>query len=945
MDDDFINTSGETFEDLSNVGLDLVNSASLVEFAETELISKREVELMTEGVRPATTEELVGMLQQAGTELTVKYLTGELSLEDFCLELEKSKPKSKPKSEASTSATSAPNIPAFDQLIEEGDEEDMDDEEEEDDDEESEIVEGEEYADKNDEEWVPKIRGSKQEKDKGKKGKSKDSKGDKKNQTLGEVKKKRKKKRKQFDLPKEMAGLIGQAILMRAQGKTDEAVGLLYDIINRAPKAALPYHTLGSIHEEKGDLQQALKFYMVAANLRGSHATEWMHLAEMCISLNDEKLAVICFSRAMKNATTNLGKLEVLTRKCDFFEQYPVKVLQCREQMLQFMDKTSPSTILTLARNIANDYMELKEEDGAISVLQYIHKEFPNEIDSEDVHNLAELLMSQKSYEKSLEVIIIRHCGVEITFQGCSPAAEELLTRIEKFANKEITLDSLKFPVLMPIDLKSKLVQCLLFTKALSTLHVIEDLIKSLLDTDVEQYGDIHYDIAETMVECGYPEDARPILNSLVHSEKYSKAAVWLTYGQCLNALGDIKAAAEAYTQVVEMAPGHYGARLILSSLLQQMGQNEVALEVLSKGPAEEGEATADQLLLIHKCQLLHSQGKMDEFIDTARKLLSYHFPGLLKPDLIKVLLGMRTTKSRRNILPQMTGNAKKSTKDKPSETETSENKTFKEGEAKKFRATLWDVYVKACKAMHDKGMTSELLETASLGLVCPIFSYDQTMVKDAEFLCLKMCPVGMNIYHLARGLMVEEKDNPQAWNLYCYVVTRLKEVTDLRYAVRGLMKNPNSLALGMLNGNSRLISGTYKQALGEYLSVFRRTPDNDMALLCSALCLAHIASQSFTSRKNPHIIQVICLMNAYKEMRGECQETYYNFGRILHQLNIIYAAMFYYKKALTFPPVVDDDQGTFDLSREIAYSLALIYNKSGNPDMASYYLEKYCTI
>ena len=62
------------------------------------------------------------------------------------------------------------------------------------------------------------------------------------------------------------------------------------------------------------------------------------------------------------------------------------------------------------------------------------------------------------------------------------------------------------------------------------------------------------------------------------------QAAVWLTLGQCHNALGDLPAAIEAYKCVVDMAPGHHEARVTLSSLLQQMGQNEVALQVLSRG-------------------------------------------------------------------------------------------------------------------------------------------------------------------------------------------------------------------------------------------------------------------------------------------------------------------------------------------------------------------------
>ncbi|CAG5123571.1 unnamed protein product, partial [Candidula unifasciata] len=38
-------------------------------------VEPEEVALVPDAVRPSTTSELKGMLQQAGTELTVKYLT------------------------------------------------------------------------------------------------------------------------------------------------------------------------------------------------------------------------------------------------------------------------------------------------------------------------------------------------------------------------------------------------------------------------------------------------------------------------------------------------------------------------------------------------------------------------------------------------------------------------------------------------------------------------------------------------------------------------------------------------------------------------------------------------------------------------------------------------------------------------------------------------------
>lgn len=33
--------------------------------------------------------------------------------------------------------------------------------------------------------------------------------------------------------------------------------------------------------------------------------------------------------------------------------------------------------------------------------------------------------------------------------------------------------------------------------------------------------------------------------------------------------------------------------------------------------------------------------------------------------------------------------------------------------------------------------------------------------------------------------------------------------------------------------------------------------------------------------------LQAVCLLNAYKELRGECQETYYNLGRAMNQLGM----------------------------------------------------------
>ncbi|XP_005101510.1 general transcription factor 3C polypeptide 3 [Aplysia californica] len=908
--------------------------------------STAEVELLTDSGRPANTNELVGMLKNAGTELTVKYITGELTFEEFCQELDE-----KTKSEAPPSAVRdvprraeayTPNIPAFDQLLEDdGSEEE---EEEEDDaagadeedlsEEDADFVDAGEMDDRRDQEWVP---------DEDEMKSLKNMKGPRKRKLDGSdvmVRKYRKPRRKPHELPKHLVGAQGKAMLLRAQGHTEEAIMLLFDIINKAPKAAAPYQALGSIHEEKGDVKQALKFLLVAANLQRAEPKQWFELIDMCMRLNDEKLALTCYQRAMKARRNRQDKLEIQMHKSAFYEKLdqPQKAMQCQENVLSYMDKSQPDEILAFARSLTHEYMNQQNVSAAIGVLQFIHKQLPKSIDAEDIHLLVELLMSQQSYEKSLEILIV-HCGVKVVVSGRSPTSEEIPGIIADLSSKTEVLEKVEVPDLMPVDLRSKLVQSFVSAKFLPDFSALKGVISGLTDADVEEFGDIHYDIAETMVECGYHEDARPILQNLVKSEKFSKAEVWLTYAHCLNALGNIQAAAEAYSKVVDLAPNHYAARVTLSSLQQQMGYNDRALEVLTNAtdPSGESPATSDQLLLLHKCQLLHSQGRTEDFISSGRRLLSYNMRGEYSPDFLKILLAIRTMKSRKKFYPHLSG--------KKTDGEVSDEiSELEKVEQEKFKEDMWDVYLKLIRALHKEGDEQVLLNTAILGITCPAFCEDEAKVKAAEFLCLKCGPVNQSVYNLARNLVGDEKEHNQAWNLFSYVVTKFKDVHDLRFAMRALMKNPNSMALGMLNGNARLISGSYKLALGEYLSVFRQSP-HALAVLCCALCLLHITSQLHAARRNQLIPQILSLLNVYKEMRGECQEAYYNIGRALYQINLHFAAIHYYKRALQFPPMVSDQHGTFDLTREIAFNLAQIHQKSKNFEAARYYIERYCVI
>lgn len=64
-----------------------------------------------------------------------------------------------------------------------------------------------------------------------------------------------------------------------------------------------------------------------------------------------------------------------------------------------------------------------------------------------------------------------------------------------------------------------------------------------------------------------------------------------------------------------------------------------------------------------------------------------------------------------------------------------------------------------------------------------------------------------------------------------------------------------------------------------------------------------------------------------------------------MHQLGLYHAAIHYYKEALEMEACIEEDTDIFDLRREVAYNLVLIYKNSGSPLLAQMVMQKYLTI
>jgi len=554
-----------------------------------------------------------------------------------------------------------------------------------------------------------------------------------------------------------------------------------------------------------------------------------------------------------------------------------------------------------------------------------------------------------------------------------SPKSESSTAVVERKDGKE-SASKLTLPEDLPIDLRVKIVVCLIH---LRQLHQIKEILFPLFLQAVEDVGDLYIDVADAFAENGDHEQALPILSILLASHKYNMAGVWLSKGQCLHSLGRLEEAALAYAQVVNLAPNHLDARLVLASLHQQLGRPNQALDVLNDSRGREDvpdtikqavamdtssvyteESDTDQTeptiqpqdfrLLFHKCALLHSQNRTDEFLEAGIELFKLFFSDVYD---IKELedMALKSIRWRRE--------AKKS---EAPEQEEKRSKTGVHGNSKVDTGIRteewWDMFKKVVSTLSHLKRHADAQHLMLCGLSSDRFN-DASFQTDLLFMSVVALYLNRE-YRLAfdalKILVGRDRNKPVLWNIMARITAKTGDTRHQRYILRLLIKNPDELPLVLYSGHNAATSGSYRFAVGEYVRAFRQIPHDPLVTLCLGLQYVQLACQRFPRSRHSCVVQGIIFLFQYLGLRGECQEAFYNIGRAFHQLGLLQFAIHYYNKALEFPlheSSKNDGQATakfsekHDLHRETAFNLSLIYRASGNELMARELLMTHCWV
>ncbi|XP_062510734.1 general transcription factor 3C polypeptide 3-like [Corticium candelabrum] len=835
-------------------------------------------------------------------------------------------------------------------------------------------------------------------------------------------------------LPQHLKSLMGEANMSFARGQLDETIRLCTEIIRQTPSAAEPFQTLAMVYEDRKDWDKCFEISLIAAHLKRTDVEQWVKLAEVSVERGDLKRAASCFTQAIKH--TKGDDVELLWQRAGLYQQLGQrkKAMDDYELLTKVLPVEEGEKLFQVAIKMATIHSEMNNTTKAIEVLQNAFVTHPHCIDPQAINLLAELAIADEKYELARDVIC-SNCGIsccsvntenQLTQNGKSSdqsnvedqtsAAEEHsyacqdvdsrvlteLTPVAVSADADVTKNTelgvmeqlmmnvpqlvssevcrtdganlvYQVPEYLPIDLRAKLVVCLIYE---GRQIAAESAALPLESDNPNEIGDIYLDIIDACTKKGYFEWALKWLTSLVQTESFNQAGVWLQHAQCLMSMEQFEEAAKSYEHVVALAPHHLEARLALSSLYQQLNRPDDALQALTQiDDAQDGEDgneadnsmlstmcsesvsseylpepfsvlahTKDYKLLQHKSVLLYEQERHEEFVECGLEMLSYCFRNVYYskslPEICLYSDRKARSETRRKLMVKDgkgEGDGESSWKGKDKDSSGLSEEEW------------WDIFLKVSTTLLHLRRFPELRHLAMACAASFRFSSSGGGFSDNVRLACGLSCLACGEYQFAfeylRSLCQKKPASVTLWNIMGQLFVRMLDKRTHKFVLRLLLKNPDTEPLLFICGHNSLNASSYRLALATYHRLLKIRPNCPLVLLCIAVSWLSLSIRRACPNRHQCIVQAFAFLRRYLDERQLCQESYYNIARAFHLLDLKYIAVHYYNKVLSLCSTASGGPpGPDSLHCEAAFNLSLIYQQSGQNDLARSLLYRYCT-
>lgn len=744
-------------------------------------------------------------------------------------------------------------------------------------------------------------------------------------------------------LPRDLAGLMGQANVSFARGEYNDAILMCQEVIRLAPKCAEPFISLAEHYQELEDEEKAEQLYLIAAYLQPSNTHLWVRVAESATKRREFRLAATCYTKAIR-ADKNESCIVYHLRRCNLYERLgdQKKALKGYENLITALGPDDEKFGLELARGISRIYLSEDKIDSCIRTLESALDKYPAQLNGEDINQLGHCYNVKENYMKTID-LMVQKCQISIKINVIEEWNLSTMTSlIDRDPKPKLT-----------IGLESRnrkfifTNRCLLSVALISLGYHDETIVPLVCDldsADASTYRQSLFDIAKAYYSQGIHTKSKEILFRLTRQRDSQVASIWLLYSQCLKNLNEIEEAISGYRKVLSYEPDDFSSRLALSNLLSVQGRDEEALEVTQQPLFTQ--KPVDIPLLYQSCRLLEQAKNWTEYCKSAKALI---LTDMFYTNHPKEIMCMITSRSHRTRLDNLRSVQRELNQDPHVYRQKSIG-------PKLDSASMLKMFLRYIEVLfHVQKDYQELKRICFSAYTCSAFEYYESSI---DFYTAVSCVISKDkefTYNHLKLVASRNPENYQAWNLLCIAMSNIyQDLRHGRFCLRQFLKNPDILPLAILNGHNALMSGSYKHALGEYMSVFREKPHDPFVAFCIALTFLSLSCQRYVSSKYLCLFQMIAFLHTYLELRGTCQEAMYNIGRVFHQINMLDKAVIFYKKALAMndkPRIERMQEGPdefgeiFDVRREAAFNLALIYKNSQSRRLAYQVIKDNFTI
>lgn len=743
-------------------------------------------------------------------------------------------------------------------------------------------------------------------------------------------------------LPRDLAGLMGQANVSFARGEHNDAILMCQEVIRLAPRCADPFISLAEHYQENGDEEKAEQLYLIAAYLQPSNTHLWVRVAESATKRREFRLAATCYTKAIR-ADKNESSISYHLRRCNLYEKLgdQKRALKGYDNLIAVLGPNDEKFGLDLARGIARIYQADNKIDACIKTLEGALDKYSNQLTAEDLGQLCYCYNTKSLFIKTIDLMIDKCQVMVIINESEEWNAEKMRNLLEEDVKPKLSI------TVNHRDRRFTFSNRCLLAVAFISLGYHDDTIKPLVEhidsADVPTHRRSLFEIARAYFSQEAYKKAKQILLRLTSQRDSQAASIWLLYSQCLKNLSEIEEAIVGYHKVISYEPDDYSSRLALSNLLSVQGRHSEALEV-TKQPLFT-EKPVDIPLLYQSCQLLEQAGDWDEYCRSAKALV---LTDMFYTQHSKEIMCMITSKSHRTRLENLRAVQRELNQDPYAYRQKSIG-------SKLDSKTMLKTFLKYIQILfHIQKDNQELKKICFSAYTCSAFECYESSI---DFYTAIACICSEDKEFTYNHLKILASQNPelnQIWNLLSIAMCNIyQDLRHGRFCLRQFLKNPDIIPLAIFNGHNALMSGSYKHGLGEYMSVFKERPNDPLAAFCLAITYLSLSCQRYVSSKYLCLFQMIAFLHTYLELRGTCQEAMYNIGRAFHQINMLDKAAIFYQKVLSMDDrqkmssqidQVDYDE-IFNVRREAAFNLALIYKNSQSYRLAYQVIKDNLTI